>query len=203
MLYHKYKIYCTTEQAWKYWILPEGEPVPTTCPDDTNHQVDLNSISIESTFDPDPKTVTISETPPFAVPTFRTKWNAASDIVTVNENSEAVIDLTTVDEIYCHGGEVLFEDVKFGDWIEAFIIDDELNPVIPEPYRETLAEAWPIIATYIIKFYMSSGSGLKTINTYPLNAKITQGLKLRLKIHTCSEVGTRKFAANYFLTKKL
>lgn len=45
---YKYWIYCVTEGAWKYVYNTEGNP-PTTCPTDTAHTVDLNSVYISET----------------------------------------------------------------------------------------------------------------------------------------------------------
>ena len=39
---YKYRIYCITENTWSYiW----SETLPTTCPNDTNHEVNPESIS--------------------------------------------------------------------------------------------------------------------------------------------------------------
>jgi hypothetical protein len=54
-----YRIYCTTEAAWKYWRLKTNESPPTTCPTDTGHTVDGGSV-VEA-YRSGPKDVTLSE----------------------------------------------------------------------------------------------------------------------------------------------
>jgi len=41
-----YKIYCTSEQAWRHWYLPSTDPVPTTCSFNTLHNVDTSSVVV-------------------------------------------------------------------------------------------------------------------------------------------------------------
>jgi len=40
----KYRIYCETEAAWVYHIIEDGDPLPTQCPNDTNHTVTAGSL---------------------------------------------------------------------------------------------------------------------------------------------------------------
>lgn len=46
--YNKYRIYCITENEWKYTY---GTSPPTTCPTDPSHAVNPNSVSIEGEID--------------------------------------------------------------------------------------------------------------------------------------------------------
>lgn len=149
----------------------------------------------------DESQVVISEQAPFSAPTFRTKRDATPGLITLQENATESVDYTLTEERYVHGGEIVYTGIKIGDWISASIVDD--NGVIPAPYRAILCEAWPIVATYIYKHYVPEGSGYQSIQTYPLNAKITEGLKLRVTVNTCSTIGERKIGMNYYLTKKL
>lgn len=156
---------------------------------------------------PDPVVVTqvsvVSqpEQQPFAAPTFRTKWDATPNTITMSSNQTQTIDYVLPEERYVHGGEILYSGSLLGDWVSASIVDS--SGLIPEPYRAALAENYPTIATYITKHYIPEGSGYQAIQTYPLNAKVTQGLVLRITIHTCSKAGVREFGINYYLTKKL
>ena len=49
--YIVYNVRCITEHIDKQWILPETEPVPTTCPTDTNHTIDPSLTAIQRTVD--------------------------------------------------------------------------------------------------------------------------------------------------------
>lgn len=138
---------------------------------------------------------------PFAVPTFRTKWDATPNTIVMSESSTETIDYRLPEELYVHGGEILFTGAKIGDFLTASIVDKD--GLIPTPYRADLAENYPVIASYIKRHYIPDGNGFQTIQTYPLNAKVTLGLYLRVTVVTCSKPGEREFAMNYYLTKKL
>jgi len=90
-----------------------------------------------------------------------------------------------------------------GDWISAEVNDKD--GVIPEIYRDALTENYPTVSQYVIRANMSpdSSSKIYTLNTYPLNAKLTPGLYLMIKYHASSEIGTRSFVSNYYLSEKL
>lgn len=202
---YKYKIFCETDGHFEFTDYRDSSlPAPTTCPINTSHTCTAGSVAIEQTLDTSVQPVEVQklpDPPPFAVPSYRTKWDASSDIQEVIEDSTADVDLLLTEERYCHGGEIIFEGAQLGDWIEASIYDD--NGVIPQAYRAAVCENWPLVANYIKRYNLRSGSGARELNTYPLNAKITMGLILRVRIHTCSIPGTRKIGTNYFLTKKL
>lgn len=53
----KYKIHCNTENQDKFWYKDSGSP-PTTCPDHTDHQVDLSSVAVIGTFNSPAEVVT-------------------------------------------------------------------------------------------------------------------------------------------------
>lgn len=173
----------------------------------TQEEAALASLVEAHIFQVDPSVVTqvsvVSqpEQQPFAAPTFRTKWDATPDTVTMEANSTQTIDYILPEERYVHGGEILYSGSKLGDWVSASIVDSQ--GLIPEPYRAALAEDYPTIATYITRHYIPEGVGFQNIQTYPLNAKVTQGLVLRVTIRTCAKSGTREFGINYYLTKKL
>lgn len=204
MVYYKYKIFCQTDNKYEYVIKESTEAAPSTCPVNTDHTCYANSAAIEDIIDTTVQSVDVESLPdpaPFAAPAYRTKWDASPDVVTVEASQEEQMDFQMQEERYVHGGSIVYDGVKLGDWLEAQVVDRD--EVIPEPYRAALCEDWPIVASYILKHYLASGSGKVDINTYPLNAKITPGLVLRVKMHTTSDSGTRKFATNYLLTKKL
>jgi hypothetical protein len=153
---------------------------------------------------------TLPEGQPFANPTYRTKRNAIADIATVNPGSSTDIDFAITTERYVQGGEIVIENAEFGDWIEAAVEDP--TGLIPSGYRALLCEAWPVVAKYIDKAYipvqtpgsMQAGSiTVFSIDTYPLNAKISAGLILCITYHAISSGSTRRVAVNYHLTKKL
>ena len=203
-IFHQYKIFCETDQKFEYVWRASDEGEPTSCPIDTNHTCNLDSIAINQTVDNSVRPVEVlsqAEHEPFAKPTYRTKWDASSDVVTMGANEVTDMDLVLSEERYAHGGSVVYEGIKLGDWLEAEIRDEA--GFIPEEYRSTLCEDWPLVAKYISRYYLPPGSGQCDMSTYPLNAKIPPGLMFRVTIHTCSEVGERKLATNYYLTKKL
>jgi hypothetical protein len=47
-----HRIHCTTESAWKDWWLPEDDPAPTTCPDDSAHEITAGSAVEKETVGP-------------------------------------------------------------------------------------------------------------------------------------------------------
>lgn len=154
---------------------------------------------------PSPRIVSIVENVPFAKPDYRTKRNATSSWVTCPANTTTTTDFQLTAEFYVSGGQILVKNVKEGDYISAEVYD--VDEVVPAPYRSALCEAWPSVAKYIVKQWLlptaTDGYDKATVDTYPLNAKLTAGLYLRVSYHSTSESGDRAVAANYFLTKKL
>lgn len=153
-----------------------------------------------------PEVVQVSSLPepqPFAQPTYRTKRDATASWVDCLENADTPIDFTMAQERYVSGGDIIIKDAKEGDWISAEVMDT--LGVIPAPYRAALCEAHPVVASYIPKMWIEPKEGYKmfSIDTYPLNAKISAGLVLRITYHSSAIAGTRKIAVNYHLTKKL
>ena len=149
--------------------------------------------------------VSVKELVPFATPEYRTKRDAAPSWVTCPPDTVTPIDLRITEDRYISGGELIFKNAKEGDYISACIYD--ADSVIPENYRAQLCEAWPVVATYIIKEFLKptslDGFGNTVCDTYPLNAKITQGLYLRVDYHATQEAGDRRAVVNYHLTNKL
>lgn len=141
---------------------------------------------------------------PFATPSYRTKRNATASLVSVVPSNMSVIDFIMPFERYVTGGAIIIKNAEIGDYITASVFDGA--SIVPEAYRAALCENWPVIAEYIEKEWIKIGNGSYTfheINTYPLNAKITQGLYLRVNYHACAEGMNRIVACNYNLTKKL
>jgi len=147
---------------------------------------------------------------PFAQPLYRTKRNAASDLVTIAPGGVGDINYQITQELYVSGGAIVVENAEIGDYIVAQVKD--VDGVIPAPYRAALCEAWPVAAEYITKQYVmvgvpgtiTPGSISNTeIDTYPLNAKISAGLYLYMGYHAVATGLTRRIGVNYHLTKKL
>ena len=153
-----------------------------------------------------PETVQLTSLPepqPFAQPTYRTKRDATPTWMDCLAEADTPLDFMLTQERYVSGGDILIKDAKEGDWLSAEVMD--VNNVIPAPYRAALCEAHPVVASYITKMWVEPKDGYKmlTIDTYPLNAKISAGLFLRVTYHSSAVAGTRKIAVNYHLTKKL
>lgn len=167
--------------------------------DDANEALDFLKGLIS-----DVNVVSATEPAPFAKPDYRTKLNATDSIVTIAPDSIVPVDFLMTEERYVSGGDLLIEGAKIGDYVTAEVYDKD--GVIPAPYQAALCEAHPSVAKYIEKAWImvEDGSFTKhTINTYPLNAKITPGLYLRVTYHSTAEAGDRKVGITYHLTKKL
>jgi hypothetical protein len=140
---------------------------------------------------------------PFALPSFRTKLNCTPSIIDVAPDTTTAIDYQITEERYATGGTLIVHNAQLGDYVTASVYDKD--GVIPAPYRPALCEAHPIVATYVEKHWVEAVSDkvLMSINTYPLNAKISIGLYLRLTYHAVGGSLDRKVAVNYKLSKKL
>lgn len=171
----------------------------------------LNDVEIEgideqiSKLRKEEVTSIVKETPPFAKPDFRTKMSATTDITNCSINQSTNIDYQITEERYVSGGSCCIKNAKFGDYVTAEVYDKD--GVIPEAYRASLCENWPCVAKYIEKRWVLVNDESKNINiffdTYPLNAKISAGLYLRIAYHAINEGSTRQIIINYNLTKKL
>jgi hypothetical protein len=149
---------------------------------------------------PQIEVTSLPEPQPFAVPSYRTKRTAVDNIAQCSAGQETTIDYRITEERYIHGGCLFGKNVELGDYVTADLMD--LDGVIPEPYRPLLCENWPLIARYIEKEFVAP-CGQHVIDTYPLNAKITVGLYLRITYHAINIGQPREIAVNYYLTKKL
>lgn len=142
----------------------------------------------------------LPEPQPFATPSYRTKRSATDELVSVAPGATENIDFVMPQERYVHGGKLVVGNAELGDSFKAQVVD--ASALIPAPYRAALCEAWPVVAEYIEKEWVDP-SGKHEINTYPLNAKVTPGLVLRV-VYTATNSGeARQVGINYFLTKKL
>jgi hypothetical protein len=150
------------------------------------------------------------EAMPFATPSYRTKRNATTSTVTIAPNGNQDVQFHLTSERYVSGGDLIIENAEFGDYITAEV--EDIDGLIPVPYRAATCEAWPVISSYIEKEFVKinvAGSvqagavTIHSIDTYPLNAKITAGLYLCIHYYAVNKGLDRKIAVNYHLTKKL
>ena len=151
-----------------------------------------------------PSHVNIDSQPPFAEPTHRTKFTAAASIATVAADDTEHIDYQVTAERHVYGGSLIVKNAEVGDAISACIYDKD--SVIPSAYRSALCEDWPTVATYIEKHFVPANGTCNTydeICTYPLNAKITAGLYMRITYTSTSEGSARKVGVNYKMVKEL
>ena len=151
-----------------------------------------------------PQLISINSNPPFAEPTYRTKRNATQSIVSIEPDNYQNIDFLMTAERYVAGGLIIIENAVFGDYLTAEVID--IDGVIPSLYRAALCENWPTVALYVEKAWILASGDIMTkmeMDTYPLNAKISAGLYLRITYHAINSGSTRRVAVNYYLTKKL
>jgi len=148
----------------------------------------------------------LPESEPFARPAYRTKRNATAALVTVTVNTSNTIDFLMTAERFVTGGALIVKNAELGDYITASVFDGYNGGVIPEAYRAALCEAWPVVGLYIEKEWIKKEDGVYSsheINAYPLNAKISAGLLLRVTYFATAEGLDRVVALNYNLTKKL
>lgn len=152
----------------------------------------------------DVNVTTIPELHAFAAPEFRTKRDKCPTLTTVVINGSEIIDYQLTEEMYASGGKIVVKNAEFGDWVSAEVYDKD--SVIPTEYRAATCEAWPSVAKYIISEWVSVNDSTiceHTIDTKPLNAKITAGLYLRVTYNTTNAGISREVLINYDLTKKL
>lgn len=170
---------------------------------DANGAIVLKTDQLKHLYGEAPVNASVIETPPFAVPSYRTKFDATSSIITIPVNTPTTIDYQLTEERYVSGGEALITDAQFGDYVTAEINDKD--GVIPQAYRAALCESHPTVANYIKKMWVPCCSTTTkiVINTYPLNAKVTAGLYLRVTYYPTNTGVDRKLGMTYYLTKKL
>lgn len=148
--------------------------------------------------------VAVTAIPPFANPDYRTKRDALDSTVTVLSGELAVVDHLVSEERFATGGLLIVEGAQFGDYFTAEVVDTDGK--IPELYRASLCENWPLVASYIKKEYMRiSGASVSCheIDAYPLSAKITAGLYIRVSYKAVAAGSDRRIAINYYMSKKL
>ena len=183
-----------------------------TIPKDEDENKNLDQIDFEDNYmvlalSSLSNKVEVTEQTPFARPDYRTKMDAIPNWITCSPDTATIMDFTLTEERYVTGGEIIFKNAKEGDYITAEVYDGFTGGVIPEPYRATLCEAWPTVAQYVTRRYLVptivDGYGVLALDTYPLNAKISQYLQLRVTYHSTDELGDRRVTVNYNLTKKL
>lgn len=141
---------------------------------------------------------------PFAIPSFRTKRDAIASPITCAKNATTEILYTLTQELYTKGGCMIVKNPEFGDYVYAEV--EDIDGVIPAPYRAALCEAWPVVAIYILKEFVEvNGSSLivHRIDTHPLSAKITPGLYLSLHYVAVNSGIDREVAINYYMNKRL
>lgn len=148
--------------------------------------------------------VDITSQPPFAEPLYRTKRSRTAALSVIPAGQSAAIDFMLTKDLYISGGCVVATGAQIGDYVTAEVYDK--NSVIPAPYRAVLCESWPSVARYIDGEWVQanpSGVTVHDINTYPLNAKLTAGLWLRLTYFASATGSDRTVGVNYYLTQKL
>jgi len=165
---------------------------------ETNYKSQGNKYStqaVEVKSQPDPM--------PFAQPTYRTKMNATSGIITIAPGANSDVQFQLTSERYVTGGSLVVHNAQIGDYIVAEV--EDIDGLIPSPYRAALCEAWPVISTYIEKRWVEvqGEHTVMKINTYPLNAKISAGLYLCIHYYAVNTGSDRTLGINYDLTKKL
>jgi hypothetical protein len=151
-------------------------------------------------------TIEISKIPdpaPFALPTYRTKRLKTTSIETCVPSSGVEIRFKLPADLYSQGGAIVVQNARIGDYIYAEV--EDLDGIIPEPYRAATCEAWPIVATYIEGQWVevTGEYTVVTLDTRPLIALLKSNLYLCLHYVSTSEGIDRKVGVNYYMNKKL
>ena len=140
---------------------------------------------------------------PFAIPAYRTKRMKTTSIVSCDPNTNVEIAFKLPSELYSQGGNLIVQNAEFGDYITAEV--EDIDGIIPAPYRAATCEAWPIVAQYIVGQWIEV-SGLYSniiLDTRPLIAKLSSGLYLCLHYYATNSGTARNIGVNYFMNKKL
>jgi len=202
-----FKTNVTNKNALRYvdrtdfYSLSYGEFESSIIKDSGADQTDFETNYKTSANKSAPALIGIQEQVPFAKPDFRTKRSKTSSIITVAVNTTEDIDYLLTEERYVSGGAIIYNSAEMGDYITASVYDKD--GIIPEAYRTALCESWPVVAQYIVGEWIPKGDCIYTIDTYPLNAKVTAGLYLRVSYTAINSGAERKVGINYFLTKKI
>jgi len=132
MTVYKYRVWCSTDSKWEYWLLDEGASAPTTCPTDTGHTIDgaktviIEKISANPTT---PEGYSISA-PTFEFDNEQTK-NWVGKKLTVTKNVTNIYDSWVEADRSLRGGWFqLLDDPSspkavIGDTIEFSIVDKD------------------------------------------------------------------------------
>lgn len=179
-------------------IIPLDPTFADTIDFETNFKANGNkklSLSSEVLKQPDPA--------PFAQPLYRTKRMKTSAIETVAPGSEVEILFKLTSELWTHGGAMVVKNAEIGDYIYAEV--EDIDGVIPAPYRAATCEAWPVVASYIIGEWveLQGQYSIHRIDTSPLVAKISSGLYLSFHYIATSAGASREVGINYYMNKKL
>lgn len=186
-----YEVYASDGPfIWTYSILKDGGSDQTDF--ETNYKAKIN-LKIGN-----------GESQPFSIPSYRTKRDAIAAPITCPKNTTTEILYPLTQELYTKGGCMIVKNPEFGDYVFAEV--EDIDGVIPAPYRAAICEAWPVVAVYILKEFVEvNGSSLVVhrIDTQPLSAKITPGLYLSLHYVAVNAGLDREVAINYYMNKKL
>ncbi len=55
--YNKYRVRCLADNIDEFWLLPEDDPIPTTCPTNTAHEIDNTQTTIVDTIEDNQVTI--------------------------------------------------------------------------------------------------------------------------------------------------
>lgn len=194
--------------------IAESKLVVAKSPDELNDLDNIaDGINFLKNLNPQQvKVISQAESEPFAKPSFRTKRGATASKIVCSVSGSVAIDYDLQEERYVVGGGILVVNPEPGDFFTAEVMDNigsipdaPLNGVSGVTYREALCEDWPIVARYVEKEWIPAISDkvYHEINTYPLNAKITANLDLRVTYHATNKGVDRDIYVNYNLSKRL
>lgn len=132
--YYKYRIRCTTDNQYEYWILSSSASVPTVCPTNTAHTIDSTQTSIVDTISENVTTIKEEST--------ATGGNFQSKTLSMNAAANQVSSTTTwwPYPISAFAVEFAAEETHRGDLISMAIGEDTITGTITA--NVSAASAW-------------------------------------------------------------
>lgn len=169
MKVNQYEIYCNTDSKHEHWWIKDGDPVPTTCPVNTAHSVNLESAIIVDHLEvSETKTITSLRHDDISTRDFGDVWTATKETTTTRD--------TPLISKYIKGGSLEVINVKIGDTITIQICDVD----------NVLGYGAEFVVNEFLKDVPIKSDGFLQIKSHAISKAIPNGLKLRQKYTSVS-----------------
>lgn len=168
----KYKIHCNSENADKVWFLPDTDTPPNTCPTNTDHSVDLNSVTVIQIGGPQDVVQVLGPDSLTLFP-FGDTWTAP-------HNETSIQDIPLPLTMTLRGGCFFSPNAAMGDYISLQIVDkDNVLGMGASPGNPL------IVAEYIMKWCVMPGVP-NEIEDVSISQALPQGLYIRVNYTSTS-----------------